>query len=232
MTHTKYIPAGRTSLINRGNVPIQVQTEYAWRPYPRLTTTVLNQGQVLHKIEHKLENPIRTQEDQSLAEDLIKRQHTEVLGILRAKRPDAKPASETTQPGVQSSDSSPDAEVALLEKEPVPDTVRERLMAVAGVEHIYSLDNAGQFATSRHGDHFKKAFSSIFKGVRDLVEVFRTLPGETMTREKGVYEVERNRLYLISCGDECLLVTVHQTVQNTAFEKVLKEAIDGGLKAL
>ena len=72
MTPNQYIPAGRTSLVRRGGAPIQVQTEYAFRPYPRVTTTILDNGKVLHKVERKLEKGIDSLEEQSHMEEVIR----------------------------------------------------------------------------------------------------------------------------------------------------------------
>ena len=82
MTTSNLIPNGRTSRVKKGETSLQVQTEYAYRPYPRLTTTVLNDGQVLHKIEKKLDRPIGSVEEQSEIERMIKRQHSDVVSII------------------------------------------------------------------------------------------------------------------------------------------------------
>jgi len=206
MTSSNFIPAGRTSLVKRGGSAIQVQTEYAYRPYPRLTTTILDQGQVLHKIERKLDIPIESLEQQSSVEGLIVKQHKEILSILNDNQ---------TFPAPQGAPPLEPAE---------PLTTRERLATVPGVEHIYSLDNQGHFTGAQHGDHFKQAFTSIFKSIAELMEVFALLPGGQM-REKGVYEVQRDRLYLVSRGDECYFVTVHRANHEIVYEKALKEAL-------
>ena len=211
MTSTNFIPAGRTSLVKRGGTSIQVQTEYAYRPYPRLTTSILNQGQVLHKIERKLERPIENLEQQSDIEGMIRKQHSEILTILKDNPKMVRPAA----------DQSLEAEV--VEK---PKTVSGRLATVPGVEHIYSLDNFGSFAGSHHDEHFKQAFSAIYKSITDLVEIFSQLPGENR-REKGVYEVQRDRLYLVSCGEVCYFVTVHRANHEVVYEKAIREALLG-----
>ena len=65
MTVNQFIPAGRTSLVNKDGSSIQIQTEYAFRPYPRVTTTILDNGRVLHKVERKLNKGIDSIEEQS-----------------------------------------------------------------------------------------------------------------------------------------------------------------------
>ena len=54
MSTSEFIPVGRTSLVRKRGLNLQVQTEYASRPSPRITTTILSDGQVLHKVERTL----------------------------------------------------------------------------------------------------------------------------------------------------------------------------------
>ncbi|MCX6826323.1 MAG: hypothetical protein NTV06_03495, partial [candidate division Zixibacteria bacterium] len=85
MTTIDYMPAGRTSRIVRGSTELQIQTEYAYRPTPRLTTTVFAGGQVIHKIEKELSAGTITPEDKMKIEGLLRRQHMEVVAIVNSK---------------------------------------------------------------------------------------------------------------------------------------------------
>ena len=76
-------------------------------------------------------------------------------------------------------------------------------------------------------DHFKKSYAVIYRGLKELVEIFAMIPGITTTREKGVYEVERDRLYLVSCGDELCVVTVKRANDEVVYERAIKSALDG-----
>ncbi|UCG62896.1 MAG: hypothetical protein JSV52_06325 [Candidatus Zixiibacteriota bacterium] len=209
MKTSNLIPNGRTSRIKKGETSLQVQTEYAYRPYPRLTTTVLNDGQVLHKIEKKLDRPIESVEEQSEIERMIKRQHSDVVSIIEENAA-GKP---TTLQALKSSSSG------YL-------TLTDRLKAIPGVQRTYDLDNEGNFLEQSEADQFKKAYAALFKGIRDLIEIFAAIPGISMTREKGVLEIERDRLYLVSCGDEICVVTIRPTADNIAYEAAIKKAVD------
>ncbi len=208
---TAFIPVGRTSLVKKGNAGIQIQTEYAYRPYPRITTTVSTSGQVLHKIEKKLDNPIESFEEQRKMEEVMRRQHSEVSAIIEQQTFVA----------------------ALGFKEKLQQqweglTLFDQLASMPGIEKIYKLDTKGNFVNANHSDEFKKIFSPIFKNLRDLIEVFTQLPGEPMTRERGVYEVQPDRLYFASTGSECLFIIVrkgsHTINYEQAIGKVVKEA--------
>ena len=65
----RYIPAGRTSLVKTGSGSLQLQTEYAYHPYPRITTAIQSSGQVLHKVEKRLAKEIGSIEEQQRMKD-------------------------------------------------------------------------------------------------------------------------------------------------------------------
>ncbi len=209
MRTSNYIPNGRTSRVKKGDTSLQVQTEYAYRPYPRLTTTVLNDGQVLHKIEKKLERPIESVEEQSEIERMIKRQHSDVVAIIEENASEKRVTIQALR----------DSGSGYL-------TLTDRLKAIPGVRRTFELDNDGNFLDPQEAEHFKKAYAVLFKGIRDLIEIFAAIPGISMTREKGVLEVERDRLYLVSCGDEVCIVTVKPTNDRIAYESAIKKVVE------
>lgn len=214
MAVSSFIPAGRTSLVRKGNLALQVQTEYAARPAPRITTTILKDGQVLHKIERVLDRAIESFEEQSSIETGMKRQHVEVVNILQSASLDAalNLTSHFTSDG----------------KSDRPVSVTERLGKIPGVRKLYHLDNDGNFQGTETSEHFKKQFSFIFKNLREVLNLFSELPGQAGTRERGVYEVEQDRLYFVSLGTDCyfLLVSPDHNVPDyeAAIRNVLKEA--------
>lgn len=83
-TKTHYIPAGRTALIVKGEFELQLQTEYSPRPIPRISSSVLCSGELLHRVDVPLDSLIDSHEDMATAERLIVLQHGEVLRIISA----------------------------------------------------------------------------------------------------------------------------------------------------
>ena len=219
MATNRYIPAGRTSLVRKESGPLQLQTEYTYRPYPRITTTILNSGQVLHKIEKRLPRVVASAEELTRMEEIIRHQHAEVEKIVQLQ--DVPPTAASPQ------NQTPPARSPEIETEESSNGIRESLREVPGVKHIYRLRNDGTFYGQATAQQFKKAFAAIFKGLNDLLTLFDELPGPGPRRRRGVYEIERGRLYLISTGDECLFVTVNRTDLNTDYEKAFKKAAFG-----
>lgn len=207
MSSADLIPTGRTSLVKKGTTPIQVQTEYALRPAPRVTTTILKSGQVLHKVERILEKPIESIEEKNQMEFTIRKQHAEVLAIIEGSKGNAldTPAPPTGPP-----------------KEL---TTEERLAAVPGINRMFRMDNEGNFYDANLSEEFKRAFSSVFKSLAELIAVFSQVPGVGISREQGVYEVERNSLYLVSTGSELYFFCVERPDFNTNYEKALGQAV-------
>jgi len=219
MATNRYIPAGRTSLVQKESGPLQLQTEYTYRPYPRITTTILNSGQVLHKIEKRLPRVVDSAEELTRMEEIIRHQHAEVEQIVQLQ--DVPPTAGSPQ------DQTPPAQSSKMETEESLNGLKESLREVPGVEHIYRLSNDGTFHAQATAHQFKKAFATIFKGLHELLTLFDELPGPGPRRRRGVYEVERDRLYLVSTGDECLFVTVGRADPDTDYEKAFKKAAFG-----
>ena len=198
---------------------MQLQTEYAYHPYPRITTTIQSAGQVLHKVEKRLEKEIGSIEEQQRMEDIMKRQHTEVEAIVRRQPGPLQPKA----PAV--TEAAPVSET--MESDQRSKSIKELLRELPGVEHIFRLDNSGIFHSDAVSDQFKKSFGPVFKGLHELLMLFDEMPGQGARRRRGIYEVQRDRLYLISTGDECLFVTVKRVDRETDFEHALREVAFG-----
>ncbi|HVP07534.1 MAG TPA: hypothetical protein VMS71_06795 [Candidatus Acidoferrum sp.] len=214
MSSGDYIPVGRTSLVKKGEVSLQVQTEYASRPNPRITTCILQNGRVLHKIERSVDNPISTIEEQLRVETTIKRQHAEIIAIIQ-NTPYTPPEKGDRE---------------IVSRKPrvtIPRKAADCIAAVPGVQKVFHLDNEGNFMGDTGSEQFRKMFGPVFKSLHELMAIFGRLPGVGITREKGVYEVERDRLYFASAGTECFFVLVRRVDPTTDFEKAIKAAVLG-----
>lgn len=217
MAMADLIPTGRTSLVKSAGGALQVQTEYAYRPMPRITTTVQKDGQVLQKIERGLDQPIASIEEKNRMEATIRKQHAEVLAIIESNgQVDAVPQPALV-PGPPEPKPYPKTDKVL--------TTVERLNQIPGKHRIFRLDNEGNFLNAAVSKEFAKLFKPVLKNLHELITIFATVPGIGLTREKGVYEVERDNLYLISTGTEFYILSVLQADYSVDYEREIRSVV-------
>jgi hypothetical protein len=204
----QYIPSGRTSLVKRGKLEFQLQTEYAAIPQPRVTTTIFAQGRVLHKIEKAVSKAIDSIEEMHRIEDLIKAQHIEVSKSLRDRGLPTVPESRG------------DVESGLSRL--------ERMRRLEEVERVFLVSSEGKIVDDRRlTKEFKRLFKHIFKELPSLITVFASLPDSEGRREEGFYEIEPGRVLLASTGAEFYLMLIRP---GTAYT-VIKEKVTQILSA-
>lgn len=229
---TDFIPAGRTSLVDRGTNTYQIQTEYAYRPNPRVTTTITNSGQVVHKIEKKLEKPIESFDEQEKIETWIKRQHMEVVSIIKSNgQPSSKQSQEDItvvrkRDEIKKEDEIFDDDPFFSESTPGYLKLLDRFKIIDGVKYIFEINHKGKLLNKDVTTKTKNLYSSVFKNISDLIEVFTLLPNGTDSREKGVYEIERDKLYLISAGNSFYLIVLDRLDPDINYEGYLKSIVD------
>jgi hypothetical protein len=80
------IPAGLSSEASFKEAKYYVQTEFAQRPKPRVTTTISLNGEVVEKVENVWEGLPQTEEDKQEIEKFLKRQHQQVLEKIKNRR--------------------------------------------------------------------------------------------------------------------------------------------------
>lgn len=141
-------------------------------------------------------------------QEMMARQHSEVVAII-----DKQVSGKTAQaPGPD-----PVSQSNL--------TLRQRLESILRVQKVFLLDNQGSFIDQNGTEQFSSTFGPIFKSLQELLQVFILLPGVQKEREQGVYEVERNRLYLVSTGTEMYFVVVGKADPEVDYEKAVKKAL-------
>jgi hypothetical protein len=77
------IPGGLSSEASFKDTKFWVQTEFAQRPKPRVTTTISINGEVVEKVENVWERLPQTEEDKQEIEKFLKRQHQQVLKKIK-----------------------------------------------------------------------------------------------------------------------------------------------------
>lgn len=78
-------PAGISSEAGSGEKKYCVQTEFAPRPKPRITTSVSLNGEVVQKVENLWEKLPQSEEDKDEIERFLKKQHQEVIKDIKER---------------------------------------------------------------------------------------------------------------------------------------------------
>jgi hypothetical protein len=99
----------------------------------------------------------------------------------------------------------------------------DRLISVIGLHRLYRLSVDGAFVCNSASEQFKKNFTPVFKNLQQVIDIFPLMPGEKGVRQKGVCEIEYNRLYFVSTGSECYFVAVQPMGEEINYEAVLRQ---------
>lgn len=79
---SSYIPGGKLAAVSHGGQKIEIQTEFSRYPEPRIATAVSLAGRVIHKIQKQWGKQIDSLEELQVVEELIKKQHSEVVALV------------------------------------------------------------------------------------------------------------------------------------------------------
>jgi hypothetical protein len=102
------IPIGLASEAVIEETRFCVQTEFAHRPKPRVTTTISLNGEVVEKVETNWEKSPLTEEDKRDIERFLHKQHQKVMDKIKRKD------GEQSSPGAGAADDEPVTEDAVL----------------------------------------------------------------------------------------------------------------------
>lgn len=75
-------PAGRTSSVTWERKTFQVQTEFVIRPNPKLVSSIILDGKLIHKVEKPWKGQV-TLEDQKEIEQFLKKEHEKIAQALK-----------------------------------------------------------------------------------------------------------------------------------------------------
>lgn len=139
-------PAGISSYLNWKEKQLYLQTEFALRPQPRITTTVSCQGEVIYKTEELWKGGLKRQEDKEEIEELIGLQHRKTRELVKNK------AEEIL--------------VSLMPK-PLP-KFWEGLSKMEGVQNVFAFDQQGKLLYQEKEDELSK---KIRQGIISVIQL-------------------------------------------------------------
>jgi hypothetical protein len=138
-------PAGISSYLTWKEKELYLQTEFALRPKPRITTTVSCVGEVIHKTEEPWGGGLKREEDKEKIEELIKKQHKKVRQLIKNKAEEI---------------------FASRMAKPMP-KFWEQLCRMEGIKNIFGFDQEGKLLyQEREGRLSDKVRESIISSIQ------------------------------------------------------------------
>lgn len=134
MEAVDYIPPGQLGYHKHGDKVLQVQTEFATRPRPRVTSSVVVDGRIVHKTDREWADDLTSEDSRKKLEAALGEQHKATMELVQER------AAEFT--GGQSPVTAPPAPG--YEASTFRDTIEEVLRTVPYIMALYEFDTEGQ----------------------------------------------------------------------------------------
>lgn len=140
MEPATYIPQGLLGSYRRGDKIFQVQTEFAWRPRPRVSSSVVLDGRTVHKTDREWAGDLESPGVRGELDTLIAEQHKATMELVALRADEfLGPLTPTPSDGGYAAPT-------------IRDTMEEVLRTVPYVIGLYEFDETGA-VTHRH--HFR-----------------------------------------------------------------------------
>lgn len=205
------IPGGLSSEAVVKEDKFCVQTEFAQRPKPRVTTTISLNGEVVEKVENPWDRSPHTEEDKEEIEKFLKRQHQQVLETIKGtgeKPASPKPENKEVAPAVGDELSKVDQELSSYD----------------GVSGWVSLMEDGQMSTRRISGSEDKDIKDQVKLIKDLTLFLPTVTnlGKFVG---GVMHLAKGFLLLLPLHHRLLAVQLDPKVDVKSLVKRIKSVV-------
>lgn len=167
-----FIPNGRLSAVEHDGEKIQIQTEFATHPRPRVTTTVVLGGRVVHKEECPWEKETDSQDGQQELESYVQKQHIEIHHRVE---------NEEIQVAL------PQAAVSKVAMPSVP-AARHPAARTPGVLRLFIVSRSGDLLAADDSGVPGPGSAGLFETAADFIEFFESIESERfaqmLTRER------------------------------------------------
>ena len=186
------MPGGISSEAKLKDAKFCVQTEFAQRPEPRVTTTISRDGVVLKKVENAWEGLPQTEEEKDKIERFLRRQHQDVIAkMTRAMDEPGAP------PGESDKIASPDQSVI--------GRIDQELSGIDGV--LGWVHVSGEDRTTSHHLPPSEAnrISDLVGPLRDISSLLASVSGLGSLVD-GILESPQNSELCVPLGTHFLVV--------------------------
>jgi hypothetical protein len=162
-----FIPNGRLSAVEYGDEKVQIQTEFAAYPRPRVTTSVVLAGRLVHKEEQTWEDETESPEGQHNLELALKRQHIEVHERVESNVIDLMPRPQAA--------SSP---VRMPEVRSPQPPARHPAAHTPGVLRLFIVSRSGDLLAADDSGVPAPGSAGLFVAAADFIEFFESSESE------------------------------------------------------
>jgi len=138
MEAANYIAQGKLSSYQKADKLFQIQTEFAQRPRPRVTSSVVLDGRTIHKTDKEWQGDLSSEDGRAELDAFIAAQHKLTLQIIESRAAEFLDAPPATAAG-----GGYDAPTIL-------ETIEEVLQTVPYVIGLYEFDDAGAITHRRN----------------------------------------------------------------------------------
>lgn len=166
-----YIPNGRLSAVPYGDDKVQIQTEFAAHPRPRVTTSVVLAGRVVHKEEQSWDGETETAEGQHSLEQALKRQHVEVHERVESKVVEMLSRPQATTSSVRLPEG----------KSPVP-PARHPAAHTPGVLRLFIVSKSGDLLAADDSGVPAPGSAGLFVAAAEFIEFFETAESDRFNK--------------------------------------------------
>ena len=134
MEAVDYIPPGQLGYHKLGEKTLQVQTEFATRPRPRVTSSVVVDGRIVHKTDLEWTDDLASDESRQKLEAALAEQHKATMALVQERAVEFigghSPVTAPPAPGYEATT--------------FRDTIEEVLRTVPYIMALYEFDSEGQ----------------------------------------------------------------------------------------
>jgi hypothetical protein len=176
-------PSGISSQIKIEGKLFHLQTEFAPRPKPRITTSIILNGETVHKIDNLWEEPLETEEEKEKIESFLRKQHETAVKFTKENAADFIKAEET--------------EVIKKEPKSIFSDLWKRISNLEGIENLTAISQDGSVFYSEKGDQFASQISPLAVNCNRFANFLSQISrlGEF---EGGVVEANNKRIAFIN----------------------------------
>ena len=209
-------PAGLSSQIKIEGKVFHLQTEFAQRPKPRITTSIILSGETIHKIDHPWEESWETEEERNKIDSFIKEQHEKAIRFIK----------ENVSNFIKEETIEEEKEILKKEPQSILLDLWKKIAELPGIEKLTAISSDGSMFYSEGGDEFGARISPLVVGSNKFADLLSGVSrlGEF---EGGIIETKQERIAFINYKRSILALAIKEGKDLKELLGEIKEVLKG-----